>query len=292
MDYHHIRNRVFEPLRHRYTRDDSILYALAIGLGTDPVDERQLRFVYERDQLAFPTMAVVLGYPGFWAKEPDTGIDWVRLVHAEQRLWIHEPIPAEGEVIGRTRVTRLVDKGPGKGALMYSERIIEDAATGRRLATVEQTAFCRGDGGLSRSDPPAEPLPAVPQREPDQVCDLPTQAQSALLYRLCGDRNPLHADPEVARQAGFDRPILHGLCTWGVAAHALLRSACDYDPSRLRGLHARFSAPVFPGETLRVRIWDEGPQLRFDAQSVERGITVLGHGVADIDRTTTQRPPT
>lgn len=269
-------------IRQAYSVRDSQLYALAVGLGADPTDTRQLPFVYEQNPLALPTQAVVLGYPGFWMKEPGTGVDWVRLVHAEQGLTLHQPLPASGEVIGRTRVIGINDKGPGKGAIVYSRRTLHDATSDALIATLDSSTFCRGDGGCGGSDAPPMTLTATPERAPDAVCALPTLPQQALLYRLCGDFNPLHADPAVARAAGFDRPILHGLCTFAVAGHALLREACGYDPARLTSMQARFSAPVYPGETLRTEIWREADDVAFRTWAVERDIVVLSHGRAGI----------
>lgn len=282
LDYHRLLSWPVPEVRQAYSVRDSQLYALAVGLGSDPTDPRQLPFVYERNALALPTQAVVLGYPGFWMKDPGTGIDWVRLVHAEQSLTLHRPLPASGEVIGRTRVVGINDKGPGKGAIVYSRRTLHDAASDALIATLDISTFCRGDGGCGGNDAPPRSLKPTPEREPDAVCELPTLPQQALLYRLCGDLNPLHADPDVARAAGFERPILHGLCTFAVAGHALLRAVCDYDPARLRSLQVRFSAPVYPGETLRTDIWHEADGIAFRTVAVERDTVVLSHGQAQI----------
>jgi acyl dehydratase len=264
------------------TRRDTILYALSVGLGADPMDEDQLRFVYEDGLEALPTMAVVLGYAGFWLKHPDTGVDWVKVVHAEQGLRLHRPLPVEGRLVGRTRVTGLVDKGAGKGALLYSEREVRDA-DGGLLATLEQTTFLRGDGGCGGSTGPAKVPHPTPERAPDLAIDLPTLPAQALIYRLNGDWNPLHADPAVARKAGFERPILHGLATFGVVGHALLKGLCGYRPERLRAIDGRFSAPVYPGETIRTEIWHgPGGIAAFRARAAERDVVVLANGRAEI----------
>jgi acyl dehydratase len=231
-------------------------------------------------------MAVMLAYPGFWVKDPATGIDWVRVVHGEQAITLHRPLPVEAELIGTSRVTGIVDKGAGKGAVLYSERTINDAATGALYATLAMSTFCRGDGGFTkpgggRGDP-SWPVHVIPERAPDLVCDLPTLTQQALLYRLNGDDNPLHADPAVALAAGFPRPILHGLCTLGIAGHALLRSCCDYDPTHLRSLALRFSAPAFPGETLRTEMWRDGATVSFRTRAVERDVVVLNNGRMEV----------
>ncbi len=263
-------------VRQRLTQRDTIFYALSVGLGQDPLDTCQLDFVdHHRALQALPSMAVVLGNPGFWLADPRTGIDAVRLVHGEQGFVIHHPLPTEGEVIGRTRVTGLVDKGAGRGALLYTEKQLVDARGGALLATATSTIFLRGDGGFGGAAGPVRQSRPAPVEPPDQIVDLPTRPEQALLYRLNGDDNPLHADPAVAAQAGFPRPILHGLCTLGVVGHALLRTLRGYDAAAFRQLDLRFTAPVFPGETIRTEIWRGGA---FRARVVERDIIVAtGH---------------
>lgn len=282
LDYDRLRNWTFADVEHAYGTTDTILYALGVGLGADPLDARQLRFVYEEDLLALPTMAVVLGAPGFWLKEQDTGVDWVRVLHGEQGLVLHRPLPPEGTAIGRTRVTGILDKGADKGALIYTEKILIDKASGETVATTTSTTFARGDGGFGGPTGPSPRPHPIPERSPDLACDLPTVPQAALIYRLSGDRNPLHADPEVARSAGFKAPILHGLCTLGAAGHALLKSCCDYDPARFRSLKLRFSAPVYPGETIRTEMWRDGAIVSFRSRALERDAVVLDNGRAEV----------
>lgn len=286
IDVAKLKSHPFAPIEHRYSTRDTILYALGIGLGNDPLDQHALRYVYEAQLQALPTLPVVLGYPGFWAKEDWTGIDWVKVLHGEQSLELHAPLPAAGTVIGKTRVTAIADKGAAKGALMYSERDISDAASGRLLATSRSVSFLRGDGGFSARGQASDTAPparqATPDTPPDHVCELRTRPESALIYRLSGDYNPVHADPAVARSAGFDRPILHGLCSFGVSGHALLRTLCGWDALRLKEIGARFSSPVFPGETLRVEMWQRGEAVQFRTKVVERDVVVLSHGSARI----------
>jgi acyl dehydratase len=292
IDYEKLKRWPFREIEHSYTEKDTILYALGVGLGHDPVDEAQLQFVYEKHLKALPTMAVVLGYPGFWVKDPASGIDWVKVVHGEQSLKVHKPIPATGTVIGRTRVSAIVDKGPGKGALLVQERTIHDKRSSDLLTTIEQVTFCRGDGGFSEQpgngpkggDPAPVPKPATPDRAPDAVCELPTLPQSALIYRLCGDLNPLHAEPAVAAAAGYLRPILQGLCAYGVASHAVLKTYCGYEPSLLMEFSVRFSAPVFPGERIRTEMWRQSECIFFRSLVPERGVVVLSHGMARLAR--------
>ncbi len=270
---------LFPEIRQRYSWRDSVIYALGLGFGLDPSDERQLRFVDERKLVAAPTMANVLAYPGFWMRDLDTGIDWVKVVHGEQAMRLHRPLEPEGEIIGRTSIVDIVDKGVGKGALVFAQREIRTAEHGDLIATLLQTVFCRGDGGFGgKSISPRPPHP-TPERRPDLTLDLPTHPQMALIYRLSGDLNPLHADPAVAKRAGYDRPILHGLATYGVAGHALMKALCDYDPARFRSIDARFSAPVFPGETITTEIWREGTgQAAFRCRVAARDATVIANG--------------
>lgn len=288
IDYEKLRRWPFREIEQSYTEKDTILYALGVGLGHDPGDESQLQFVYERQLKALPTMAVVLGHPGFWVRDPATGIDWKKVVHGEHSLELHKSIPAMGTVIGRTRVRAIVDKGPGKGALLVQERTIHDKRSSDLLATIEQVTYCRGDGGFSEKqgngpkggDAAPPPKPATPDSVPDAICELPTLPQSALLYRLSGDLNPIHCEPAMALAAGFPRPILHGLCTYGVASHAILNTYCGYDPSQLVEFSVRFSAPVFPGETIRTEMWRRADRISFRSVVPERGVVVLTNGMA------------
>jgi acyl dehydratase len=273
--------RPFAPVVQEVTARDTILYALGVGLGADPVDAGQLGYLYEDGLAALPFMANVLGYPGFWAREADTGIDWRRVVHAEQWIDLHAPLPAVGRVVGHTRVTAFHDKGAAKGALMASERRIEDGS-GRHLATVGGLSMLRGDGGSGVVVGEVRPTHAVPERAADAVCDLATLPQAALIYRLSGDLNPLHVDPAVARGAGFERPILHGMASMGVAGHAVLRTVLGYDSARFRGMSVRFTAPVYPGETIRTEMWMGAEGVAFRCRVMERGVVVLDRGRVEV----------
>ena len=245
-----------DPVTQRYTKQDSMLYALGIGLGADPMDEAQLRFVYEKELVALPTLACVLAIPAGWVAQ--SGLDYTRVVHGEQAVEFHAPLAPEGEVTGTLHITDIIDKGEGKGALVYVERVLTDTTTGTKLASVRQTIFARGDGGIGGPAARQPPVHELPARVPDGMITLPTLPQQALIYRLSGDYNPLHAEPAAAKRGGFARPILHGLATFGVAAHALLKAVCDYDPGRLVAIAGRFTAPVFPGESLSTDYWVDG----------------------------------
>lgn len=273
----HLRNYAIPEVRQRYTRRDTMLYALGLGLGGDPTDAQQLRYVYEEGLHAFPTYPVVLGHPGFWLKRPDMGVDWVRIVHGEQGLILHKLPPVEGEVFGRTRVTCIVDKRPGKGLLVYTERTVRYAATGDLLATLLGTGVLRGDGWIGGPAGPVPPLHRLPERSPDLTVNLTTLPQAALSYRLSGDDNPLHADPHVAHAAGFERPFLHALNTLGVAVHAALKLA-GYPKGTLRSLGARVTSPVYPGEALATDFWRDGPVWTFRTRALPRDCEALGSG--------------
>lgn len=281
LDPHYLLNLPPRVVTQHYTARDTMLYALGVGAGADPED---LRYVYEDGLQALPTMAVVLAYPGFWQKEPQYGIDWRKVLHGEQSTIVHAPIPVEGEVRGELVIDRIVDKGEAKGALLLSRRDIYDAGSNRHLATVRQLSFLRGDGGCGGS---GEPLPAphaMPDGPPTHVLTLPTRPEQALIYRLSGDFNPLHADPAVAAQASLPRPILHGLCTYAIAGRALARALCGNDATRLRRLDCRFTAPVFPGDTIEISMWRESPgKAAFQATATERGVSVLGNGYAEYE---------
>jgi acyl dehydratase len=275
-------NWQFPEIEHTYTQKDTILYALGLGCGSDRASPEDLRFVYEKGLLALPTMAVVLAYPGNWLESGESTADYSKVLHGEQSLTLHRPIPPAGTVIGRTRIVDLLDKGRDKGAVLYTERTILDKESRAPIATMTSTTMLRGDGGWG-GKPGPQPAPhKLPETAPELAVDLRTHSNTALIYRLSGDRNPLHADPEAAAAGGFRTPILHGLCTFGIAGRALIAGCCGGDPSRLRSLQVRFSAPVFPGETIRTDMWRDGARISFRARAVERDIVVLNNGLATV----------
>lgn len=282
IDYDKLKNWPFEPVEQTYTSRDTILYALGLGIGAEPTDAANLRFTFEEqpDFAALPFMAAVLGTPGFWLRDPKSGVDWTKVLHGEQGIELHGTIPTDGTVIAQNRVAEIIDKGADKGALLYIEREITDKATGKRVATTTSTTFARGDGGFGGPVGPLKPVHIIPDRAPDMTVDTPVLPQAALIYRLSGDPNPLHASPEVAAKAGFKAPILHGLCTFGIAGCAVLANCCENDPAWLKSFNLRFSSPVFPGETVRTEIWQDGNTISFRALVGER--IVLNNGIARI----------
>jgi acyl dehydratase len=262
-----------------YGAHECILYALGIGLGMDPLDPGALKFVYERAGLeAFPTMAVVLGWPGRMT-DPAFGVDEKLVVAGDLKVVLHRPLAPEAKLVSRPRIREVIDKGPGNAAIILNTRDLT-AADGTLVATVDSSTFARKHGGFGGKATQTPPQHVVPQSAPQTVCDLPTPPNLALIYRLNGDENPLHADPARAREAGFDRPILHGAASFGIAAHAILRSCADYRPQRLASIEARFSRPVFPGDTIRTELWPEGERVSFQCRVAGRDEIVLSNGLA------------
>ena len=276
-----LENYRFREIVQDYSTKDCMLYALGIGFGENPTHRAELPFVFEEPQLkVVPSMAAVLASPGFWARDPVAGIDWRRFLHAEQEVVLHRPLAAEALVKAKTRLVRIIDKGADKGALIYLERVIRDQMGD--LATVRVVNFARGNGGCG-GDFGAQPSPhAIPDGPPERTFETHTDPRSALFYRLSGDPNPIHVDPDRASAAGFDRPILHGLCSFGIATRAILATYCNYDPTRLHAIKLRFSKPVYPGETMRVDMWRSGDTISFRASVADRGTVTLDHGRAEI----------
>lgn len=254
---------------------DAILYALGVGMGADPLDENELPFVYEKALKPVPTMAAVLGW-GAQVKPP--GVNFLLLVDGERKLVFHKPLQTSGSAVVSSWITGAFDKGEGKGAVITAQTDLTDAADGSLLISIMTSIFARGDGGFGG---PSEGQPApheTPTRAPDRSVDIPTTANQALIYRLSGDYNPLHADPLVAKLAGFPRPILHGMCSYGITCRAVLQTYAGYDPARFKSHEARFAAPVFPGETITVDLWRDDDVVSFEARVKARGVTVIKNG--------------
>ena len=281
LNYDHLMGLKREGDRFRYTDRETMLYAIGIGMGADPLDRNELPYVFEQPFLkTVPSMASVL------ARVPllkDCGYDYTKVVHGEQHLTLHRPLPAEGELISSARVTAAYDKGVGKGAVIYTETAVRSAADGQPMFTLVSSTFARGDGGFggpAGSGPGSGPQPhAIPDRKPDATVTLQTSKDQALLYRLNGDRNPLHADPDLALRVGFPAPILHGLCTYGIACRAILQTVAAYDHTRITGFDVRFSAPVYPGDAIATDIWADGKVVSFRCRIPGRdNIVVINNG--------------
>lgn len=259
-----------------YTDRETMLYALGVGMGRDPLNTDELRYVYENDLKAVPTMASVIA----WGQRTigQSGINYLMVVHGEQRLTVHKPLPASATIISDERVVAAVDKGPGKGALIYTEKVIRLKGSNELLCTTGGTIFARGDGGFGGPASGGPEPHQIPERKADAVCETDTRVDQALLYRLSGDRNPLHSDPSIAKMAGFPRPILHGLCSYGTACRAVLQTMCGYNHALIAGFDVRFSSPVFPGETIVTEMWKDGSVVSFRSKVKERDLVVLNNG--------------
>ncbi len=273
------------PRTFTYGDKDVMLYDLGIGLGADPLDERELPFVYEKGLRVVPTAATVLAAGGRASRpapELPAGlrvseINYLMVVHGEQKVELHRPLAASGSFTAASRTIGAYDKGKDKGAVLVNETIWTNEA-GEKVATLTGSTFARGDGGFGGPSSGAPERHVTPTRAPDLSLDFTTRADQALLYRLNGDRNPLHADPDIAKRAGFERPILHGLCTYGLTCRAILAGITDYDPDAIASHEVRFSAPVFPGDTVTVDLWRDGKVVSFEARVKARGATVIKNG--------------
>jgi acyl dehydratase len=247
-----------EPIRRSWDSKDCLIYALGVGAGAaDPLQELQFTTENTSDtpQRALPTIAVVLGPLGAGMGNIGT-FNPAMLVHGEQSITLHREIPVSGELEAVGEITGIYDKG--KGAVVVTESKVTLVDTGEPLFDTRMSAFIRGEGGWGGDRGPSGTPNQAPEREPDQTLTVQTRTDQALIYRLSGDRNPLHSDPAFAAMGGFDRPILHGLCTYGFTGRALLHALCDGDPARFKGQEARFASPVMPGEALTVKIWNDG----------------------------------
>lgn len=278
-------NLEFAPVRQAYGVKDTILYALGVGATIGKDSPSDLKYIYEGEGfVALPTFAVILGQGPFWMMDPELGIDWRNILHAEQMLTLHASIPAEGTIVATESIDGIYDKGPGRGALCYTSRKLRDAETDELLAEVRIGSYWRADGGFGGERGEAPVPHPTPERPADHILDMPTREDQAAIYRLSGDVNPLHIDPVAAQKLGFERPILHGLCGYGIAGRALINTCCENDPARLRELDLRFRSPVYPGETLRFDIWQEGPGIAsFQATVIEREVIALSNGRCRFD---------
>lgn len=279
MNIDYVRALTFAPMRQTYDARDSALYALNLGIGSDPTDEDELPYVYEgRGPLAVPSQCVTLCWPPFWHSEPATGIAWRRILHGEQRFVLHRPVPAEGRIEAEHKVIALVDKG-ARGAILYTGHNLRDQATGAPLADMTAAEFLRDDGGAGGfGEPPVLTRPLDEKARVIAAYEYKTSMQAALLYRQASrDYMPIHADPDIAREAGFERPISHGLNTFGLACRAALKHFAPRRPEKLVSMSVRFVAPVYPGDTIRIQFLNDGG-VRFRAWAVERDVLVLDRG--------------
>ena len=266
---------------HAYSERDSMLYALAVGMGRDPMDTRELDYVYERRGTlrCVPSQAVTVARHNLIY---DIGLAVEKMLHGEQRLTLHRPLPPQAEVLANHRVSGVYDKGPAKGLLIETDTQVR-LKDGAPLFDVRNLYFARGDGGIgsSATQPGATTRP-VPDRAPDLVRVTHTLPWQALLYRLTGDRNVIHGDPDIARQTGFKGPILHGAATLGIACREVLAGVCDYDHTRIRTVGTRFTSVVYPGDRIETDIWVTGELVRFRCRVPERNAVVLDHGECEI----------
>jgi acyl dehydratase len=265
--------------KYSYGDREVMLYAYGIGMGADPMDEKELAFVNEaaaapRPLKVVPTFTSVAA----WGAGPgEMNLNRIMVVDGERDITFHKPLSTAAHITADSSVLAVFDKGKDKGAVIRHQTVLKNS-DGEPLATLVASRFARGDGGFGG---PSEGQPephAVPSRTPDRTIDISTRPDQALIYRLCGDRNPLHSDPEFARRAGFARPILHGMCTYGITCRGILQTYADYDPGAFKQHVARFSSPVYPGETVTLEMWKDGDVISFEAKVKARGATVIRNG--------------
>ncbi len=277
LNYDELMATAVDDLQLTYGDTESMLYAQSIGFGRDPVAQKELPYVFEqgRPLRTVPSMASVLVPDMF---PPDLGWDFTQVLHAEQRLQLHRPLPAAANLLVNKRIVDIFDRGPKRGAMILFEADGRLAKDDTAVFTLGMTVIARGDGGFGGTSGSGPAPHRAPRRDPDLSCNSDTRIDQALLFRLNGDRNPLHADPATANRAGFGVPILHGLCTYGIACHAILQTICDYDDTLIKGFDARFSAPVMPGDTIRTDMWQERNIVSFRCTAVDRDVMVLRNG--------------
>jgi acyl dehydratase len=265
-----------EPFETTWTSKDALLYAVGIGAGTD-----ELAYTTENtngvEQQVFPTFPVVVGWGRGSAMRDIGTFNPALLVHGQQAVTLHKTLPVEGGARMQSRVTNIWDKT--KAAVIVLETTATDLADGQPLFTGMASVFIRGEGGWGGERGPSGPQNVPPEREPDQSVTYQTSPDQALIYRLSGDHNPLHSDPSFAAMGGFDRPILHGLCTYGFTGRALLHTLCDGDSSRFRHIEGRFAAPVLPGDALTINIWEGADGEALFTTATQDGTVVIDQGL-------------
>lgn len=273
----------FTPLDFSYTERDVMLYALGVGAAaTNPTDPKELQFVYENGLKVLPTFGVIPPFAALSGLMGVPGLEFnpMMLLHGEQYLEIRKhPIPTEATLTSTAKISGIYDKG--KGALVTLDVTSKDHK-GDDVFLNTFSVFLRGEGGFGGERGP-EPGNEPPKREPDAVCEEATQPNQALIYRLSGDRNPLHADPQFAAMGGFEKPILHGLCTFGFVGRAVLKTYCDNDPTKFKSIKVRFASSVFPGETLITKMWRDGNRVLLETSTKERGKVVISNAAVELN---------
>jgi len=263
-----------------YGDRECMLYALSVGMGRSPLHARELEYVFEKAPLrTLPSQACVIARTQLLLT---AGLDRAKVLHGEQQLTMHRPLPPAANMLADSRVVEAYDKGKDKGAVIYVETKVRDAATGEPMFTLVGSTFARGDGGIGGPGGSAPAPHPMPQRAPDLSVTTDIREDQALLYRLNGDRNPLHADPELAQRVGYKMPILHGLCTYGIACKEIVANVCDYDHTRLESLAVRFTSPIYPGETVTTDLWVDGTVVSFRCRIAGRDVVALNNGRATL----------
>ena len=266
--------KTLDKVTYSYTERDVMLYALGVGCGRE-----QLGFTYEKDLQVLPTFAVIASFPAMMKLGGVLRVNPAMVLHGEQAIALKAPIPTRGTLTTTPTVSAVYDKGKGAVAVIETDTVDEK---GTLLFHNTASIFVRGEGGFGGDRGPSGPRNVPPERKPDKSVSYATLAQQALIYRLSGDMNPLHADPDFAKLGGFDVPILHGLCTYGHAGRAVLAAFCGNDPARLKSFEVRFSGVVFPGETITTDMWEIAPGKIVLTAKTERGEAVLSGVAAEV----------
>ncbi len=279
INYDEIMSMTSENVEISYSDKDSILYSLGVGLGNDPMNMAELKYVYENSQVALPSMATNFQY-----RSPlllKANINFILVVHGEQKLSFTNPLPVSGDFISNAKVIGCYDKGVGKGAIIDVETTINLKKDNTEICKLVSTTFARGDGGFGGPESPKTEL-FKPEGDPDIIHEIATKPDQALIFRLSGDYNPLHSDPNFAKTAGFEKPILHGMCTYGIACRSIVETLCEGHAKRLKKFDCRFSSPVYPGETIVTEMWKDGSKVHFQSKVKERNKIVIKNGVSEV----------
>ena len=279
INYDEIMSMTSENVEISYSDKDSILYSLGVGLGNDPMNMTELKYVYENSQVALPSMATNFQYHSPLLLKAN--INFILVVHGEQKLSFSNPLPVSGDFISNAKVIGCYDKGAGKGAIIDVETTINLKKDNTEICKLVSTTFARGDGGFGGPESPKSEIFKI-EGDPDFVHEIKTKPDQALIFRLSGDYNPLHSDPNFAKTAGFEKPILHGMCTYGIACRSLVESVCEGDAKRLKKFDCRFSSPVYPGETIVTEMWKNGSKVYYQSKVKERDKIVIKNGVSEI----------